>query len=264
MKDLEPVVGDVMILDVLKAFVVGVAASVPIGPIAILVIQKTLSKGFKPGFITSLGSTVVDTIFAIVAMFALSFVQAFIEGNSIPIFIIGGIIVIILGLSMSLSDPFRKMQKAKDKERALEERCSKKAEVRAQNAVSDESFLPGEENAGRTVGEMEYKCDVSAADFLTACAMGISNPGAIAVMLAMMAFFGIAEDKPTDWSFFPIILSISAGSASYWFGVTYLLDLFRKQVNMKNIILINRIAGVIVMILGLATLAEGIMRIFLK
>ena len=66
-----------MILDILKAMLVGVCASVPVGPIAILVIQKSLSKGHKAGFITSLGSVFVDTVFSIIAIFALAFVQDF-------------------------------------------------------------------------------------------------------------------------------------------------------------------------------------------
>lgn len=214
-----------MIVDLLKAIAVGVAASAPVGPIAIFVIQRTLCKGFKPGFIVSLGATVVDTVYAVVAMFALTFVQDFIRGNSIPIFICGGLIVIALGLSMTLANPFRKMK--------------------------DASKLP------------EGK-DVSTADFLAACAMGFSNPGAIAVMLALMAFFGIGEERPTDWSFFPTILGIAGGSALYWFAVTELLSKFRSQFNMRTILWINRTAGAIVIILGLATLAEGIMRIFIN
>lgn len=219
-----------MIVDLLKAIVVGVAASAPIGPIAIFVIQRTLCNGFKPGFIVSLGATVVDTVYAVVAIFALTFVQDFIEGNSIPIFICGGIIIIALGLSMALANPFRKM-KDEDKEKAVE------------NKTDDN--------------------DVSTADFLKACAMGFSNPGAIAVMLALMAFFGIGESRPTDWSFFPIILGIAGGSVLYWFAVTELLSKFRSQFNMRTILWINRTAGAIVIILGLATLAEGIMRIFI-
>lgn len=212
-------------MDVLKAIVVGVAASAPVGPIAILVIQRTLCKGFRPGFVTSLGSTVVDTVYAIIAIFALAFVQDFIEGNSVPIFIVGGVIIIVLGLSMALANPFRKMKEEDD------------------------------ENSGG---------DVSTRDFLSACVMGFSNPGAIAVMFALMAFFGIAENKPGDWSFFPVILGIAGGSAGYWLVVTWLLDKFRRQFNMRTVIWINRITGAIVIILGLATLAEGIMRIFLK
>lgn len=211
-----------MLMDILKALVVGIAASVPIGPVAILIIQKTLCKGFKPGFVTSLGSTVVDTLFAVIAIFALAFVQDFIEGNPIPIFIGGGIIIIILGFSMALSNPFRKM---------------------------------------KTEDKATVKIEASAADFLSACAMGISNPGAIAVMLALMAFFGIAEERPTDWSFFPVILGIAGGSMAWWLGVTALLSKFRRQFNMRTLIWLNRIAGAIVIVLGIATLAEGIIRV---
>lgn len=213
-----------MLLDFLKAIIVGIAASVPLGPIAIFVIQKTLYKGFKAGFVTSLGGTVVDTIYAVIALFALTFVQDFIEGNSIPIFIGGGLIVMALGISMMLSNPFRKRKHEHD--------------------TVIKTF------------------DVSAKDFLSACAMGFSNPGAIAVMFALMAFFGIADQGPKDWSIFPIIVGIAGGSAMYWLGVTALLDKFRNQFNMKTVIWVNRITGAIVIILGLAVFAEGIMRIF--
>ena len=213
-----------MIVDLFKAFAVGVAASVPIGPIAIFVIQITMSKGFRAGFVTSLGSTIVDTLYAVIAIFALTYVQGFIEGNSIPIFIVGGIIVIILGLSMALSDPFRKMHKK----------------------------INGRPNT-----------DPCVRDLIKACVLGFSNPGAIAVILTLMAFFGIAEHQPHDWSFFPVIIGVAAGSAIYWLGVTALLNIFRKQFNMRTIIWINRGTGAIVVVLGLATLAEGIMRIFI-
>lgn len=212
-----------VIEELLKAFVVGVAASAPVGPIAIMVIQRTLCRGFKPGFVTALGATVVDTLYAVIAMFALTYVQNFIEGNSIPIFIGGGLIVIALGLSMALSNPFRKL---------------------AQNS-----------------SHVKH-ADVTVTDFLTACAMGLSNPGAIAVILALMAFFGIGEEKPTDWSFFPIILGIAGGSVLYWLAITYLLNKFRKQFNLRTLLWINRITGAIVVILGIATFSEGIMRIF--
>lgn len=213
-----------VIEELLKAIVVGVAASAPVGPIAIMVIQRTLCHGFKPGFVTALGATVVDTLYAVIAMFALTYVQNFIEGNSIPIFIGGGLIVIALGLSMSLSNPFRKM--------------------------------------GQSSGKTVRHSDVTVTDFLTACAMGLSNPGAIAVMLALMAFFGIGAEKPADWSFFPIILGIAGGSVLYWLAITCLLNKFRKQFNMRTLLWINRITGAIVVILGIATLSEGIMRIF--
>ena len=72
------------LITILKAFLVGFAASVPVGPVAILVIQKSLSKGFSAGFVTGLGASVVDTLFAVIAMFALAFTQQFLNHHHPP------------------------------------------------------------------------------------------------------------------------------------------------------------------------------------
>ena len=68
-----------MLVDILKGFLVGVCASAPVGPIAILVVQKSLSKGHKAGFVSGLGASVVDTLYAFIAIFALAFAQKFID-----------------------------------------------------------------------------------------------------------------------------------------------------------------------------------------
>ena len=68
-----------MFIDILRGFIVGICASAPVGPIAILVVQKSLSKGHKAGFVAGMGACVVDTVFSIIAIFALAFVQQFFE-----------------------------------------------------------------------------------------------------------------------------------------------------------------------------------------
>ena len=99
-----------MLVDMLKGFLVGVCASAPIGPIAILVVQKSLSKGHKAGFISGLGASVVDTFYAFIAIFALAFAQKFIDDHQNLILLAGGAVLIALGLNMAFSDPFRKMK----------------------------------------------------------------------------------------------------------------------------------------------------------
>lgn len=169
-----------MLMDMLKGFLVGICASAPIGPIAILVVQKSLSMGHKAGFVSGLGASVVDTLYASIAIFALAFAQRFLEDHRVIILIAGGVVLAVLGLSMALKDPFRKMK-------------------------SD----------GTTV---------SPKDFGKAVMMALSNPGAIFVMLALFAFFGIANKSPHDWSVMPIILSVSAGSVTYWFSISWMLS----------------------------------------
>lgn len=208
-----------MLIDILKGFVVGICASVPVGPIAILVIQKTMGKGRQAGFVSGLGASVVDTFYAIVALFALAFAQNLIERHENLILLAGGVILTLIGTSMSLSNPFRKRPK------------------------------PGEKSA------------VSSKDFLQALAVGISNPMAIFVMFALFAFFGVAENTPRDWNVAPIILSVSSGSVTYWFLMSWALSRFREKFRMRTLLWISRVMGAIVIIIGLVLLGEGLFNV---
>ena len=99
-----------MLMDMLKGFLVGICASAPIGPIAILVVQKSLSKGHKAGFVSGLGASVVDTLYAFIAIFALAFAQKLIEQHQNLILLVGGLVLSAVGVSMAFSNPFRKMK----------------------------------------------------------------------------------------------------------------------------------------------------------
>ena len=207
-----------MLLDIFYGLLGGICASVPIGPIAIFVMQKSLSKGHKAGFVAGLGASLVDTIYAVIAIFALAFVQEFIETHQNIILIVGGAVVAALGVKMTFSNPFRKRMKG------------------------------GESG-------------ISAKDFAQAVAMGFSNPGAIFVMFTLFAFFGLAEDSPQTWEVAPIIVSVSAGSVLYWLGLSWAISSFRDRFRLRTILLISRIMGSIIVILGIALLGEGLFQV---
>ena len=209
---------DFMMLDILKGLLIGICASVPLGPIAILVLQKSLSEGHRAGFMAGLGACLVDTLYAVIAMFALAFAESFIEDHRILIMVGGGIIVVLLGCSMAFKDPFRKMK--------------------------EEHQTPS----------------YSLKDFFQAVIMGISNPGAIFVIFALFAFFGI-QLEPHDFRVAPILLSLSGGSALYWFLFSWAFSLFRKNFKLSTLLWLNRAAGVIVIIIGIALVAEGVLDI---
>lgn len=211
----------VMVIDIVKGFLVGVCASAPIGPIAILVVQKSLSKGHKSGFVSGLGASVVDTLYAFIAIFALAFAQKFIDDHQNLILLVGGVVLALVGVSMAFSDPFRKMK-----------------------ADSESSVSPK--------------------DFGQAVAMGLSNPMAVFVMFTLFAFFGLADDAPHNWSVAPIILSVSAGSVTYWFSMSWLLSRFRKKFRMNTILWISRITGAIIVIIGIALLGQGLFNVIFR
>ena len=191
--------------------------------IQILVIQKSLSKGHKAGFITGMGACVVDTVFSIIAIFALAAAERLINENRELILLAGGLVITILGWCMSTSDPFRKIK------------------------ATENSRSP-----------------ISVKDFLQAIAMGLSNPGAIFVIFALFAFFGIGPLDRSDWRVAPVILSVSLGATFYWFVTTWLLSHFRKRFRLRTIIWINRITGAIIIVIGIVLIGEGLFRLIFR
>ena len=208
----------IMIVDMLKGFLVGICASAPVGPIAILVVQKSLSKGHMPGFVSGLGATVSDTLYAFIAIFALAFAQSFIDEHQSFILLAGGIILVLVGASMALTNPYKKKRK--------------------REAMS-----------------------ASPKDFGQAVAMAFTNPGAIFVMFALFAFFGLAKDEPHTWKIVPLILSVSAGSITYWFCMSWLISKFQNVFKIRTIVWISRITGAIIVIIGIALFGQGLFNV---
>lgn len=208
-----------MLLNILKAFLIGICASAPLGPTAIFILQTSLTKGHKPGFLTGLGATTMDTIYATASIFALAFAESFLENHKILILIAGGLIVALVGASVVFNDPFRKLK-------------------------------PGDNPS------------YSIRDYLQAVALALSNPTAIVVMFTLFAFFGVSVSEQA-FSVAPIILAVAAGSASYWFCFSGLFGHLRHSFKLATLVWVNRIAGVVVMIVGIALLAEGCMKQFM-
>ena len=89
-------------IEIFRAFLVGICAAVPAGPVLLLVLQKTLGRGRCAGILTGLGSALVDTIFAAIGLFALSLVDDFITRHEATVMEIGGGLIILIGLGIFL------------------------------------------------------------------------------------------------------------------------------------------------------------------
>lgn len=84
----------------IKGVVMGLLGSIPLGPIGVLCIQRTLSKKFRSGFYSGLGAASADTIFAIIAIFFYSIVMSFIESRMQLMTLFGGIVIMAIGMSI--------------------------------------------------------------------------------------------------------------------------------------------------------------------
>jgi len=100
---------------ILDGVIIGFSASVPLGPIGVLCIQRTLNKGRLSGFISGLGAALSDTIYAIIAAYSLSFIVGFVESKLLWIQIFGALVLIGLGLKIFYSNPAIQLRRQRNK-----------------------------------------------------------------------------------------------------------------------------------------------------
>ena len=100
------------ILDLIfKGILIGIIASAPMGPVGVLCIQRTLNKGRWYGFVTGVGATVSDIIYALFTGLGMSFVMNLISDptNLFWLKIIGSVVLLAFGVYCYRSNPTRKI-----------------------------------------------------------------------------------------------------------------------------------------------------------
>lgn len=95
--------------------IIGILVSAPMGPIGILCIQRTISKGRLHGLATGFGATLSDIIYACITCLGMGMIVNFIEANEAPLQVFGSIVLGIFGYYIFRSNPTKGIRKQKDK-----------------------------------------------------------------------------------------------------------------------------------------------------
>lgn len=90
-----------------KGILIGLLVSIPLGPIGVLVIQRTVNKSRISGLLSGMGAALSDTLYAIVAGFSLTFVIEFIHLHEIIFRTIGAVVVLALGINIFFKNPVK-------------------------------------------------------------------------------------------------------------------------------------------------------------
>lgn len=90
---------------VLIGYFVGILTTAPVGPVNIMAIQHAVHGGFRQGVYVGLGAVIADTIFAAAAIFGVSAVTSFVEGQFDLIEVVGGAVLIIFGIRIWNTHP---------------------------------------------------------------------------------------------------------------------------------------------------------------
>ena len=209
---------------VLRGMLVGLVSSITVGPVAVLCIRRTLSKGRRAGFLSGLGVACADTLLAVIAFFFYAMLAAQIEKYSYLISILGGIVVIVVGVVIFLQKPSQ------------------------QNIHK------------HTASDNWWKDFISMFGFTMANFITI-----IPYLLAFFAMFNIdlnsnPEDVGSILSSLLVIGSFFLGAIIWWFLLTLLINLFRREFRPHHMVTINRVAGVIIGLLGVITILTTVLK----
>lgn len=89
----------------LDGIVVGFAMAIPVGPIGILCIRKTINEGRLRGLIIGLGAATADLLYSAIAAFGLTIISDTLYSQKVLIRIIGGALLLYLGVKIFLAQP---------------------------------------------------------------------------------------------------------------------------------------------------------------
>ncbi len=104
-----------LIAQLIKGLLLGLLVSVPLGPVGVMCIQRTINRGLKSGVVTGLGAAVADTFYAILAGVGFGFIVSFINREKYWIQLIGAVIIIVIAIRTFYTNPAVEMRKMRNK-----------------------------------------------------------------------------------------------------------------------------------------------------
>ena len=99
---------------ILKGVLIGILASAPMGPVGILCVQRTINKGRWYGFVTGVGATASDLIYALITGVGMTFVMDLVNDASTRFFlqITGSLMLLGFGIYSFRSNPTKNMHRS--------------------------------------------------------------------------------------------------------------------------------------------------------
>jgi threonine/homoserine/homoserine lactone efflux protein len=89
----------------IKGLVIGFSLSLPVGPIALVCIRRTLGRGPSSGIASGLGAATADGIYGLIAGFGITFISNFLFSHHVILRLIGGCVLGYLGFKIFLTVP---------------------------------------------------------------------------------------------------------------------------------------------------------------
>lgn len=207
----------------LRGVMAGLLASITLGPVGVMCIQRTLSKSRSAGFFSGLGAAVADSLFAALAWFFIAVISSVIESNMQILKVVGGVFVAAVGVHYFLKNPVVQIRRNRAGKTNLAQDFASTFALTLTNPAFVLWLLV-------IFSAMGVRSDSFGGDEIT-----VSKVGTGAQMI--LGFFG--------------------GAVTWWFLLTSLVSLFRRKFRPRHLLWINRIAGMLITSLGVAVIISA-------
>jgi putative LysE/RhtB family amino acid efflux pump len=217
------------ILLILSGVAIGLIAAVPIGPVNLICIRRTLQCGSWIGFLSGLGAAAGDGLFACITGFGFTALIQLIVGFSSVLQLVGGLLLLFFGIRTFYTPP----------------------------PPSFDERLAMAENGGAGNGKHSL-VRAMASTFVLA----ITNPTTLFGFTALFASLGgLAGDNPSFFAAALVVTGVVAGSALWWLTLTTVVGLLHARIDDRIVRLINEVSGAVVAIFGVTVLAHLIVHV---
>lgn len=99
---------------IISGFLIGVLVSAPMGPVGMLIIQRTLNKGRWAAFFTGIGAALSDLLYCMLTGLGLAFITDFIQAHELLLQIIGSLVLVAFAMYLFQKNPARSLQKRRE------------------------------------------------------------------------------------------------------------------------------------------------------
>lgn len=213
---------------ILTGWVVGLIAAIPIGPVNLICIRRTLQFGSLYGFLSGLGAALGDGIFACIAGFSLTAISQLIKGYSMPLQLIGGVMLLVIGVRMFFVPPPAR--------------------------IAETYGPPNGKNGKPTNGKLPMTSPVRG--MATTFALTTTNPATFAWFLGWSASLGGLSQNPSFFTAAFWVIGVVAGSATWWASLTTVVGQLHARIDDHVVQIINRASGALVTVFGLIVLVH--------
>lgn len=256
---------------------VGLASSVTVGPVAVLCIQRTLSKGRMSGMMSGLGIACADTLMAILSFTVYALLKSQIDRYDTTIQICGGIFVVIVGVFIFFKNPVPQIRKNRAGRTNLWQDFGSMFGFTLANFVVVIPYIL----AFFTMFNIDLNSQQAAPQSSEETVVGTvaptqEEPEQYEINPKEESYYEL-QDSPAEQSVriaeehsateaasersvprsmrdMMVITGFLCGAMLWWFFLTFIISMFRRGFRPRHMLTINHVAGIIISILGLYTL----------